>query len=227
MHSGSQAFAIFDMDGLLIDSEPLWLATQKSQLLALYDLVVPEAELLAFQGTSTVEFCRTMAQRHHGHGVDADVLLAAMLERMAGLIAHATLMPGAQALLQRLAEAQVPMAIASSSPLHFIEAVVHAHALPVSVFASGLEVVRSKPHPAVFELAAERLGSEVPAQCCVWEDSVNGVIAARAAGMRVIAVPDPAHSNPAQFAIAHHIHSSLHDSLGADGHVSVLHDAII
>ncbi len=226
MQSAPQAFAIFDMDGLLIDSEPLWLATQQSQLLGLYDLVVPEAELLAFQGTSTVAFCHTMAERHGEQGVDAQALLAAMLQQMANLIPQAPLMPGAALLLRRLVELQVPVAIASSSPLHFIEAVVEAHRLPVSVFVSGLEVPRSKPHPAVFELAAERLGADAPGRCRVWEDSVNGVIAARAAGMEVIAVPDRTHPDPAQFAIAHHIHASLLDSLGPDGHVAVLQDPV-
>jgi mannitol-1-/sugar-/sorbitol-6-/2-deoxyglucose-6-phosphatase len=226
MPASHQAFAIFDMDGLLIDSEPLWLQTQQTQLCALYGLVVPQAELLAFQGTSTVEFCSVMAERHSARGVDADVLLAAMLQRMAALITQAPLMPGAAELLQRLAELQVPMAIASSSPLHFIEAVVQAHRLPVSVFASGLEVPRSKPHPAVFELAAKRLGAGSPGRCRVWEDSVNGVIAGRAAGMGVIAVPDRAHPNPGQFSIAHHIHASLYDSLGPEGQVAVLHDLI-
>jgi sugar-phosphatase len=96
----------------------------------------------------------------------------------------------------------------------------------VSVFASGLEVPRSKPHPAVFELAAERLGASTPADCRVWEDSVNGVIAARSAGMQVIAVPDPAHPHPEQFAIAHHIHSSLLDSLADAGRVAVQQDTV-
>jgi sugar-phosphatase len=224
MPVGTKRFAIFDMDGLLIDSEPLWLAAQKAQLRMLYDLEVPQAELLAFQGTSTTEFCTSMARRHAGRGVDAQQLLTAMLAHMSAAIQAAPLLPGALALLRQLSQQGIDLAIASSSPLHFIEAVVHTHDLPVSVFASGLEVPRSKPHPAVFELAATRLGAGAPAQCWVWEDSINGVIAARAAGMQVIAVPDRAHPHPEQFAIAHHIHSSLLDSLGLDGRVTVWQD---
>lgn len=226
MQQQFRACAIFDMDGLLIDSEPLWLDAQQTQLRELYDLELPDAELRAFQGTSTVAFCSLMAERHSARGVDADRLLAAMLQQMQSAIVRAPLMPGALALLQRLAQLDIPMAIASSSPLAFIEAVVQTHKLPVTVLASGLEVPRSKPHPAVFELAATRLGAREPGHCRVWEDSVNGVIAGRAAGMRVIAVPDQAHPQPDQFAIAHHIHASLHDSLDADGRVPVLYDAL-
>ncbi|WP_020683225.1 HAD family hydrolase [Marinobacterium rhizophilum] len=221
-----QAFAIFDMDGLLIDSEPLWLAAQKAQLLELYGLELPETELLAFQGTSTVEFCRTMEQRHRARGVQADTLLESMLQRMAASIDKAALMPGARELLEQLSRQSVVLAIASSSPMHFIEAVVRAHKLPVSVFASGIEVPRSKPHPAVFELAAARLGAEAPWQCRVWEDSVNGVIAAKAAGMVVVAVPDPAHPTPEKFSIADHIHSSLLDSLADYNRAAVQPDIV-
>ncbi|MFC6669285.1 HAD family hydrolase [Marinobacterium aestuariivivens] len=205
-------FAIFDMDGLLIDSEPVWMATQRAVMQEGYGLTLSDTQLQAFQGRSSRDFCQTMARCHPGRGVKPDELLDELLQRMERAIVEAPLMPGARALVDWLAGEGVPMAIASSSPLAFIEAVVERHRLPVRVLASGTEVPRSKPHPAVFELAAGRLGAE-PAQCRVWEDSVNGVVAARAAGMTVTAVPDPAHPAPQKFSIADHIHRSLHQSL--------------
>lgn len=205
-------YAIFDMDGLLIDSEPVWMAMQRSVMLDLHGMSLSESELLAFRGRSSRDFAESMARRFQDQGVDAGLLLEAMLSRMAGAIVEAPLMPGARELLDWLALRRVPTAIASSSPLPFIEAVVRQHALPIGVLASGTEVRRSKPHPAVFELAAERLGAR-PSQCRVWEDSINGVIAGLAAGMEVIAVPDPGDAGRPQFSTAHRVHRSLHQSL--------------
>lgn len=205
-------YAIFDMDGLLIDSEPAWRQAQCALMRDLYDVVLSEAEWHTFQGRSSREFCQGMAQLHTDRRIDAEALLAQLLGRMSEVISDAPLMPGARELVDWLAEQQVPIAIASSSPLRFIEAVVARHALPIWVLVSGTEVPRSKPHPAVFERAARRLGAD-PSHCRVWEDSVNGVIAARAAGMVVTAVPDSGHPTPHQFSIADQIHPSLHDSL--------------
>ncbi|PSJ39263.1 HAD family phosphatase [Zobellella taiwanensis] len=205
-------YAIFDMDGLLIDSEPVWLETQYAVMRDLYGVTLSEADWRSFQGRSSREFCQGMAQLHVDQGVDADALQELLLSRMLKVITDAPLMPGAREMVDWLSEQQVPLAIASSSPLSFIEAVVERHSLPIWVLVSGTEVPRSKPHPAVFELAAGRLGAD-PTLCRVWEDSVNGVIAARAAGMIVTAVPDLAHPALQQFSIADQIHSNLHDSL--------------
>lgn len=205
-------FAIFDMDGLLIDSEPVWKATQRAVMQEGYGVMLSDRQLLAFQGRSSRDFCRSMARSHAGLVDNPDELLDELLRRMEQAIVEAPLMPGARALIDWLARQGVTMAIASSSPLAFIEAVVERHRLPVRILASGTEVPRSKPHPAVFELTAGRLGAE-PAQCRVWEDSVNGVIAARAAGMIVTAVPEADHPAPQQFSIADHVHRSLFQSL--------------
>lgn len=205
-------YAIFDMDGLLIDSEPVWRDTQCALMRDLYGVALSEAEWRAFQGRSSREFCQGMAHLHGDRGVDADALLEQLLGRMLEAISDAPLMPGARELVDWLAKQKVPIAIASSSPLTFIEAVVERHSLPIGVLVSGNEVRRSKPHPAVFERAAMCLSAD-PAHCRVWEDSVNGVIAARAAGMVVTAVPDSGHPAPQQFSIADQIHLTLRDSL--------------
>lgn len=205
-------YAIFDMDGLLIDSEPVWRQAQCALMRDLYGVALSETQWRAFQGRSSREFCQGMAHLYADHGVDADALLDQLLGSMLEAIADAPLMPGARELIDWLVEREVPIVIASSSPLAFIEAVVERHSLPIWVLVSGTEMPRSKPHPAVFERAARRLGAD-PSRCRVWEDSVNGVIAARAAGMVVTAVPDPGHPAPQQFSIADQIHPSLHHSL--------------
>lgn len=205
-------FAIFDMDGLLIDSEPVWMAAQRDLMRELFDVCLSDSQLHAFQGRSSRDFCQAMAAWHADRGVDANALLDQLLGRMLEAITDAPLMPGARELIDWLAKQKIPTAIASSSPLAFIEAVVERHSLPIGVLVSGNQVPRSKPHPAVFERVAMCLSAD-PAQCRVWEDSVNGVIAARAAGMVVTAVPDAGHPAPQQFSIADRIHLNLHDSL--------------
>lgn len=208
------AAVIFDLDGLLIDSEPLWWQAERLVMQSLYGLALSDETLRRFQGASNRAFCQGMAKKYADHQVDADLVMDALLRHMADAILQAPLMPGGPELMSWFAERQVPLAIASSSPLPFIEGVIRQHRLPVRTVASGTEVPRSKPHPAVFELAAERLGVS-PESCQVWEDSVNGVIAAKAAGMRVVAVPDPHHPTPAQFSIADAVHRSLFESLEA------------
>jgi HAD superfamily hydrolase (TIGR01509 family) len=99
-------------------------------------------------------------------------------------------MPGARELIAALHERGYPLAIASSSPLWQIEAVVERLNLRgmLAAVASGEEVPHGKPAPDVYLLAAERLGVP-PARCLALEDSGPGTIAAKAAGMCVIAVP--------------------------------------
>lgn len=208
------AAAIFDLDGLLIDSEPLWWQAERGVMQSLYGVALGDETLRRFQGASNRAFCQAMAREYADHRVDADQLRSALLQHMADAILQAPLMPGGLELLAWFADRQVPLAIASSSPRPFIEGVIRQHRLPVRIIASGAEVPRSKPHPAVFELAAERLGVR-PEDCQVWEDSINGVIAAKAASMRVVAVPDPHHPTPAQFSIADAVHRSLFESLAA------------
>lgn len=205
-------FAIFDMDGLLIDSEPLWLVAEQETLSDHYGLGLELSELARYKGTSTREFSELMARQYPQAQIDPQTLREHILQTMEIKIPHAALMPGAIELLNWVESRGIGLAIASSSPLSFIEAVIEQHKLPVSVWASGTEVSRSKPHPAVFELAARRLKA-AHWECQVWEDSVNGVIAGKAAGMRVVAVPDPEHSSPQQFTIADEVHSDLHQSL--------------
>lgn len=200
--------AIFDMDGLLIDSEPVWMRVEQSVMLEVAGIDVTHAMLMQYQGRSTRAFCLGMAKAFPEAGIKVEALLERLLSRMREEIVHAPLLPGSAEILSWLASRNIPLSIASSSPLSFIQTVVDRHQLPVTQLTSGTEVAASKPHPAVFELAASRLGVATE-QCLVWEDSVNGVIAGKAAGMSVIAIPDAEHPTPEKFSIADACHSSL------------------
>lgn len=203
---------IFDMDGLLIDSEPTWKRVEREALRQALDLDLTPAQLKQFTGRATRDFVRLVALNNPHLEVDQPALIELILRLMAERIVELPLMPGAQALIEYLQQQQVPMAIASSTPRPLIEAVVARHQLPIDIITSGAEVSASKPHPEVFLQAAQRLGAD-PFDCWVFEDSLNGVIAARAASMKVVAVPAPDCGPMEHFSIATRIDPSLVESL--------------
>jgi HAD superfamily hydrolase (TIGR01509 family) len=182
---------IFDMDGVLLDSEPLHFACL-NRMLADDGVVVDEEENQAYIGGTQEATFQGVIQRHGLSGSLASYLAhynAVVLEALAGPLEPA---PGAVELVLSLRAADVPLALASSSDRRWIDATLRglglADAFPV--IASGDEITRSKPAPDIFLLAAERLGVP-PADCVAIEDSPNGLRAARAAGMAVVAVRTP------------------------------------
>lgn len=205
---------IFDMDGLLIDSEPTWKRVEQQALQQALGLHLSMEELKRFTGRATRDFVRLIAQHHPELNVDQPALMRLILDMMTQQIADAPLLPGARELISYLAGQRVPMAIASSTPRPLIESVVERHQLPIEVITSGAEVKASKPHPEVFLQAAEQLGVD-PFECWVFEDSLNGVIAARAASMRVVAVPVADYQPMAHFSIADRLDEDLRVSLEA------------
>ena len=179
---------IFDMDGVVVDSEPLSLQTIAEVVRARGGAADP-ALYTGLIGLSLDETLRSAADRS-GRDLDLGVLRGAYDELyLPRLRATATPTAGLAALIRALAAARVPMALASSSRLAEIEAVVAALRLgPVlSAIASGEEVARPKPAPDVYLLAIERLGAG-PAGVVAIEDSASGVAAASAAGLRCVAV---------------------------------------
>jgi len=205
---------IFDMDGLLIDSEPTWKRVESEALKRALGLELTPAQLKRFTGRATRDFVRLVALDNPQLCVDQPELIELILSTMAQRIVDAPLLPGARELINFLQAEGIPMAIASSTPRMLIEAVVERHQLPIEVITSGAEAKASKPHPEVFLQAAERLNAD-PFDCWVFEDSLNGVIAARAASMKVVAVPATNYSPMEHFSIANRIDKNLEESLAA------------
>jgi HAD superfamily hydrolase (TIGR01509 family) len=152
-------------------------------------------------GMSSVEWSRYMAEELGVPGTPReinDAIVARMLERYGAAL---PLIDGAVEAVRRAA-ARWPLAIASSSNPELIDVVLRTAGLselfPVAV--SSQEVARGKPSPDVYIEAARRLGVE-PAHCAAVEDSHNGIRSAKAAGMRVVAVPNP-HFPPDAEALA-------------------------
>ncbi|HEY9783800.1 MAG TPA: HAD-IA family hydrolase, partial [Candidatus Obscuribacterales bacterium] len=182
---------IFDMDGTLTDSEPLHhQAYQK--VIAAWKAVFTEAEYDQFTGATDMAIAAYLIQKHNLPLSARDLIAAKEKEFVLIAREKSVLRPGVLQTLETIKDMGLRMAVASSAMLDGIHAVLDCLGIKhyFDVIASGEEVSNSKPHPDVFLLAARRLGAD-PRRCLVFEDSRNGVLAAKAAKMRCIAVPCP------------------------------------
>jgi HAD superfamily hydrolase (TIGR01509 family) len=182
------AAVAFDLDGVLIDSEPVWEEVRRAYVDEAGGHWLPEAQR-RLMGMSTPEWSAYLS-RDLGVGRPPEVVAAEVLERMAERYGQRPpLLPGAVAAVERLAE-RWPLGLASSSSRQLIELVLAASGLAGRFRAtvSTEEVPRGKPAPDAYLEVAARLGVD-PAECAAVEDSSNGVRSAAAAGMRVIAIP--------------------------------------
>ncbi len=184
---------IFDMDGVLIDSEPIYFDIEKSTFVH-FGAQVEEEEHHTYVGVTLASMFEQVQQRHRLNCTVEDMLSFHVQHVMDVIREHQELRPfdGLVAWLDWLHEAGVPMFVASSSPRALIELILERLELR-SYFqgmVSGEEVAHGKPAPDIFLHAAKQLGV-TPERCIVIEDSRNGVKAARAAGMRCIG-----HQNP-------------------------------
>ena len=203
---------IFDMDGVLVDSEPFGFEALR-RVMARYALGYSEEENAEFLGRTTLESCRILKARHALPDTE-EALAGFYIEGMLEQIGTGPIpLPGVPEVLVRLRAAGYPLALASSAELPVIHANLTALALDplFAAVVSGTQVARGKPAPDVFLAAAERLA--VPAEgCLVIEDSRNGLLAAKAAGMRCAVVPC-AHTRHQDFREADHHLAALPDLL--------------
>jgi len=187
---------ILDMDGLLIDTEPVWRAAQAT-VFAGIGIALRESDLLDSTGQPVEELIPLWRQRSPGPDLASTELSdAEMADRIIDQViryvkARGQPMPGVSAAIALFERYGLRLAIASSSPLRLIDAVCDRLGLArIEVRCSAREEVRGKPAPDVYLTAARRLGVTA-GSCLALEDSPNGIASARAAGMRCVAVPDP------------------------------------
>jgi HAD superfamily hydrolase (TIGR01509 family) len=182
------AAVLFDMDGLLIDSEPLWLEAETA-VMARLGAGWTEADQHALLGGSlqrTVRYLLAKATQPAPAEVVADWLMSDIEDRVRR--GGVPLRPGAGELLAAVTAAGLPRALVTSSERGFMEEVLASTGLRFDVTVCADDVTVTKPDPAPYLLAARLLGVE-PARCAAFEDSPNGVASAEAAGCRVFAVP--------------------------------------
>jgi HAD superfamily hydrolase (TIGR01509 family) len=183
---------VFDLDGVLLQSEEVWDEVREQYVHergGRYD----EAVQRALMGMSSREWSSYL---HDVAGVpaDPDTINAEVVRRMlAAYRRHLPLIDGARDAVRGLA-ARWPLALASSSNRPLIDTVLEVAGLApfFEATVSSEEVARGKPAPDVYLEAARRLGLE-PTRCAAIEDSHGGIRSANAAGMRVIAIPNPSY----------------------------------
>jgi len=187
---------IFDMDGVIIDSEPLHFDVDR-QVLEYYGYSITQEQLEGYVGMTNPEFWSILRGEYgmsqtveeiieYQLGIKIDVLKAAQMQPIEGI----------RELIAELQSGGIPRAIASSSPRVFIEAVLEKFGLQgeFDFVVSSEEVPRGKPSPDVYLRAAELLGAD-PSRCVVLEDARHGIAAAKAAGMHCIGFVNPNSGN--------------------------------
>jgi HAD superfamily hydrolase (TIGR01509 family) len=191
---------VFDLDGILVDSEQVWDAARRD-VVAEHGGTWREEATRDMLGMSAPEWSRYVVERL---GVDLtpeqvnDAVVEALLREYDERL---PLLPGAREAVERMAE-RWPLGLASSSNRPVIDLVLDRMGVTdcFKATVSSEEVGRGKPAPDVYLEAARRLGVD-PAACAAIEDSENGIKSAHAAGMRVVAIPNP-HFPPADDALA-------------------------
>lgn len=177
--------AVFDMDGLLLDSEPMWHDAER-ELLERHGDTFSEADLVASHGRALVDTAIAYADRL---GLTAAAIEAEIGEIMlAHYRAGAPLHAGARALVGGLA-GRIPMAVASNTTADFVRHALDAAGLAIPVVVSGMDMGRPKPQPDVYAEACRVLGV-APGDAIAFEDSPMGVQAAAEAGLFVVGVPE-------------------------------------
>ncbi len=195
---GQLQAVLFDMDGLLVDSEPLWFEVEHSVMSRLGGEWT-EADQRALVGGSlhrSVGYLLSRASRPASHAEVADWLIGGMAELLAAR--EVAVMPGAIDLLAQVRAAGIPRVLVTSSERVIMDAVLASlarHDITFTGTVCGADVVRPKPHPEPYQRAAALIGADVRRSVAL-EDSPKGVESALAAGCVTIAVPGVATVEP-------------------------------
>jgi HAD superfamily hydrolase (TIGR01509 family) len=181
---------VFDLDGVLVDSEPVWEQVRREVIAENGGHWAADAQR-RLMGMSTGEWSRYLSE-DLGVGLPPETVATMVIERMAARYNdQLPLMPGALEAVRRLAD-RWPLGLASSSPPALIESVLDAASLRSS-FVTALsteQVAHGKPAPDIYLAVAAQLGRQ-PERCAAVEDSSNGLRSAAAGGLHVIAIPQP------------------------------------
>ena len=178
--------AVFDMDGLLLDTEPLWHDAER-ELLERHGDTFSEEDMIASHGRALVDTADAYATRLGLPAADIEREIGEIM--LAHYLAGAPLHAGARELVLAL-EGRVPMAVASNTSASLVHRALDSVGLGMlTVVLSGMDMGRPKPAPDVYVEACRALGVE-PGDAVAFEDSPMGVQSARGAGMFVVGVPE-------------------------------------
>jgi HAD superfamily hydrolase (TIGR01549 family) len=189
---------IFDMDGVLIDSEPFHLVVNE-KIFANLGINLSEDEYHGFIGTTHKDMWTTIKNRYNLPQEVSELVnmqVSGNIDYIKNEEIELIKIKGVTDLLSRISRENIKIGIASSSPTEVIDLVIKKLGISgyFSSIVGGEEIKRGKPAPDIFLKAAERLKKE-PADCIVIEDSKNGTLAAKAAGMKCIGFKNPNSGN--------------------------------
>jgi HAD superfamily hydrolase (TIGR01509 family) len=181
---------VFDLDGLLLDSESAWDGGRRA-LVAEHGLPWPEEATRAMMGMSAPEWSGYVRDTLGVPLASEEISRRVVAHVLSGYEERLPYLDGAEQAVARIAE-RWPLALASSSNREVIDRVMAVSGWDAvfRTWVSSEEVARGKPAPDVFLEALRRIGVKDAAEAAGVEDSHNGILAARAAGLRVIAVPN-------------------------------------
>ncbi len=194
---------IFDMDGLLIDSEPLW-NEAATQIFRRYDINLTPLQYATTTGLRTKEFIQVWFNYFNIPILDICIIENEIIDKVIELVLQkGKPMPGLAHIFNFFIDRNFKLGLASSSPSNLIDVVVdqlqirnHLHAI-----TSAAQLKYGKPHPEVYLNCAFELGS-APNECVCFEDSFPGMIAVKAAAMKCIVVPDPGRNKDPKWSAA-------------------------
>jgi len=203
---------IFDLDGVIIDSEPLWRDAEMS-VFRRVGINLTHEDCLKTTGLRTDEVVDYWHRQHPWSHPSKQVIAREIVEQLIGHIrSRGQLTEGFESAMAFVRSRQVKTALASSSSYVIIDTVMDRFNLRAhfEVIHSAQEEEYGKPHPAVYMTTARKMKVRT-GDCLAIEDSVHGAIAAKAAGMRCVAIPDPVERHDRRFGIADAVVDSLTD----------------
>lgn len=204
--------AIFDMDGLLIDSEPFWREAEIKSFQSV-GIYLDTGMCLQTMGLRVDQVIDYWDYKFPGNIKDRNILADTIVGNVISLVNEkGKAREGVQEILAYMKSKKVKIALASSSPLNLIRAVTSS--LKISDFFEGLYSAEreeyGKPHPGVYITTVKMLNT-VPERCLAFEDSFNGLLSAKAARMKCVCVPDDSIKASPKLAIADLVLDSLKD----------------
>lgn len=191
------------MDGVLIDSERLWQKTEKA-IFGELGFELTDELLVQTRGLRTEEMMAHWSARFPLDGHNTESLMEEYDQRMVEIMRREVpLMEGARELIDFFRGLGLPVALATCSTHDHIDAVIEKHGLHDSfdLLVSAARNMQGKPHPEVYLYTAEKLGVD-PTFCLAFEDSFYGLVAAKAAKMKVVAMPDRSEYDQPRFGAA-------------------------
>lgn len=194
---------IFDMDGTLIDSQPIWYQVC-TDFFQQNGFPVTMDDMIKLTGSPVAKLVDYVLQTHGQKGKERAQLITGLMDyAVSEILAAKPLMPNVKEVLAQLKQQGIKMAVASASPRNMLQGIVDSCGIAeyFDYLASAEELDYNKPHPAVYLHAAQQLSIN-PTECFAVEDSVLGMISGKAATMKTVVIPAPAEWDDPRWTLA-------------------------